>query len=89
MSKRGHCPQRTCLGCGAREKQSQLIRLRVGAEGVLEIDRVAGRGGYVHRDDSCWQAFLRRKSLSRAFHAEIGKDVREKIIRELKQRYGD
>jgi hypothetical protein len=48
-----------------------------------------GRGGYLHPVHSCWQAFLRRKSLHRAFHVEIGKDVREKIILELRERYGE
>src|SRR4029434_6520819 len=27
LSKRGHRPERTCLGCGAREEQNKLIRL--------------------------------------------------------------
>ncbi len=89
LSKRSHCPQRTCLGCGAKEEQSQLIRLTVGAEGELKINRSAGRGGYLHPVISCWEAFLRKKSLYRAFHIEIGKDTRKNIIRELKQRYGE
>jgi len=66
-----------------------LIRLMVGAEGELKIDRSAGRGGYLHPANSCWETFLRKKSLYRAFHTEIGKDARKKIIRELKQRYGE
>ena len=90
MSKRGHRPRRTCLGCGAKEEQHRLIRLMVGEQGELKISRLAdGRGGYLHRTGSCWQPFLRKKSLHRAFHVEIGKDAREKIIRELVERYGE
>jgi predicted RNA-binding protein YlxR (DUF448 family) len=67
-----------------------LIRLMVGEQGELKIDRLAdGRGGYLHPARSCWQPFLRRKSLHRAFHVEIGKEAREKINRELRERYGE
>jgi predicted RNA-binding protein YlxR (DUF448 family) len=90
LSKRDHRPQRTCLGCGAKEEQNKLIRLMVGEEGELKIDRLAnGLGGYLHFARPCWDTFLRRKSLYRAFHVEIGKDAREKIIRELRERYGE
>jgi predicted RNA-binding protein YlxR (DUF448 family) len=62
----------------------------VGEQGDLKIDRLAkGRGGYLHSAGSCWQGFLRKKSLYRAFHVEIGRDAREKIIRELRERYGE
>jgi uncharacterized protein len=88
VSKRGHRPQRTCLGCGATEEQNKLIRLVVGEERELKVDRWAGaRGGYLHPARRCWHAFLRRKSLHRAFHVEIGKDAKEKLIRELTERY--
>src|SRR4030095_6254436 len=54
LSKRGHRPQRTCLGCGARQEQSQLIRLMVGEQGELKISRLAnGRGGYLQPTGSC------------------------------------
>jgi predicted RNA-binding protein YlxR (DUF448 family) len=76
------------LGCGAREEQNKLIRLVVGEGRELKLDRWANaRGGYLHPARRCWQAFLRRKSLHRAFHVEIGKDAKEKLIRELTERY--
>jgi uncharacterized protein len=88
VSKRGHRPQRTCLGCGSREEQKKLIRLIVGEGRELKVDRLANaRGGYLHPSRRCWQAFLRRKSLHRAFRIEIGKDAKEKLIRELTERY--
>jgi predicted RNA-binding protein YlxR (DUF448 family) len=78
------------LGCGAREEQEKLIRLVVGERGDLKIDRWAeARGGYLHVARACWQAFLRRKSLHRAFHAEVGKDAKEKLVRELMERHGE
>jgi hypothetical protein len=32
---------------------------------------------------------LRRKSLYRAFRAEVGKDPKEKLVRELMERHGE
>ncbi|HEY6366424.1 MAG TPA: DUF448 domain-containing protein [Candidatus Binatia bacterium] len=88
MSKKGHRPQRTCLGCGAREEQNKLIRLVVGEGRQLKVDRLAdARGGYLHPARRCWQVFLRRKSLHRAFHVEISNDAKEKLIQELTERY--
>ncbi|OGQ48641.1 MAG: hypothetical protein A3I10_05445 [Deltaproteobacteria bacterium RIFCSPLOWO2_02_FULL_57_26] len=79
--KRGHSPQRTCLGCGARDDQSALLRLVLQGGGELSIDRRGkGRGGYLHKQEGCWQAFLRRKSLSRAFRAEIRRAARERLV---------
>jgi predicted RNA-binding protein YlxR (DUF448 family) len=76
------------LGCGAREEQIQLIRLVVGEGRELKVDRSTNaRGGYLHPARRCWQAFLRRKSLHRAFHVEISRDAKEKLIRELTERY--
>jgi predicted RNA-binding protein YlxR (DUF448 family) len=90
MSKRGYRAQRTCLGCGARGEQAKLIRLVIGEQGELKVDRLAEtRGGYLHVARACWQAFLRRKSLYRAFRAEVGKDPKEKLVRELMERHGE
>jgi hypothetical protein len=90
LSKRGHRPQRTCLGCGVREEQNKLIRLRVGEQGELKIGGLTnGRGGYLHSAPACWRAFLRKKSLHRAFRVEVGRDVREKLVRELGEQYGE
>lgn len=83
-------PRRTCLGCGARDDKIQMIRLRVGARGELVADNSgAGRGGYLHRARGCWEKFVRRKSVYRAFHVEIGKTVKENLVEALKERYGD
>jgi predicted RNA-binding protein YlxR (DUF448 family) len=75
------------LGCGARDEQKKLIRLVVEGKSDLKIDQSAkARGGYLHSMPACWRSFIRRKSLYRAFHVEIGKDAKEKLIRELTER---
>jgi uncharacterized protein len=93
----GYRPRRTCLGCGAREDKCRLIRLRAGAQGELIVDDSgAGRGGYLHAALECWEKFRRRKSVYRAFHVEIGKSAKEKLVEALeklvealKERHGE
>src|SRR2546428_4320661 len=83
LTQRGHLPQRTCMGCGARDNQSRLLRLIVAEGGTLKVDRKgSGRGGYLHGGRECWHAFVRRKSLHRTFRREISKDVKQDLIRE-------
>lgn len=85
--KRGHRPRRTCLGCGARDDQGVLLRLVLQGSGSLRVDRKGeGRGGYLHKQEKCWEGFLRRKSLSRAFRAEIGRAVRERLVLALREK---
>jgi predicted RNA-binding protein YlxR (DUF448 family) len=74
------------LGCGKRDNQGELIRLSLTHQGQLILDRVHGRGGYLHRSASCWQSFLTRKGQYRAFHAEVDRAAKEKLIELLKDR---
>ncbi|HEY7558839.1 MAG TPA: YlxR family protein [Candidatus Binatia bacterium] len=90
MARRQHAPRRTCLGCGARDDRGQLIRLRAGAQGELIADNSrAGRGGYLHCARECWEKFLRRKSVYRAFHRDIAKSEKVKLVQELMERHGE
>lgn len=67
-----------------------MIRLRARTQGELIADESgAGRGGYLHRTQGCWEKFMRRKSVYRAFHMEIGKCVKEKLVQVLKERHGE
>jgi predicted RNA-binding protein YlxR (DUF448 family) len=88
--KSAHSAFRTCLGCGLRAEQNRLIRLRVCDDGRLRADENrTGRGGYLHQAQECWGKFVRRKSVYRAFHTEIARDIKEALVQELKNRYGD
>ncbi|MGE5218443.1 MAG: YlxR family protein [Chloroflexota bacterium] len=86
MSRIGLQPQRTCLGCGARDDQRGLLRLALTDDGRLCVDRHRGRGGYLHRNEDCWRKFLARKGLYRAFHVEVSRAAKEQLVRELKGR---
>jgi predicted RNA-binding protein YlxR (DUF448 family) len=78
--RRVYRPQRTCLGCGARDEQSALLRI-VERDGELRVDRLAeGRGGYLHRREECWGAFVRKKSLQRALRIEVSREAKERLL---------
>jgi predicted RNA-binding protein YlxR (DUF448 family) len=67
-----------------------MIRLCAGAQGELIVsEKGAGRGGYLHRDQDCWEKFARRKSVYRAFHMEIGKSVKRRLVEALRERHGE
>jgi predicted RNA-binding protein YlxR (DUF448 family) len=87
--KSAHAGLRTCLGCGLRDEQNHLIRLRVRDGGLSADENRTGRGGYLHRRRECWEKFVKRKSVYRAFHTEVARDAKETLVQELKDRYGD
>lgn len=66
-----------------------MLRLVIRGEGELRSDRHGeGRGGYLHEKESCWEGFLRKKSLSRAFRTEVGRGAREKLVSALRKKVG-
>lgn len=71
MSRRGHIPERRCLGCGARRPKPELARFvarREPAGRRLVPDgagREAGRGLYVCRDAACFERARRRRGFER------------------------
>ena len=83
MANKAHRPQRTCLGCGARDDQDKLIRLAVTGQDQLQVEPRRGRGGYLHRDRQCQKAFVSRKGQYRAFHVEVSRTARVKLIEDL------
>ena len=76
---------RSCVGCGGREDQPALVRMTF-RDGVLLRDgskRAAGRGGYLHRRDSCWAAFVGRRGPVRSLREAVPRATREAFVREL------
>jgi len=72
------------MGCGTRDDQDQLIRLALTDEGRLIVDnKKKGRGGYLHRSPECWRAFVGRKGQYRAFHMEMTRATKERLVHEL------
>lgn len=72
--RRKHVPLRSCVACHERRAKRDLIRIVRTPEGAIEVDswgKRAGRGAYVCRDPSCWQAALEPRRLSRALKCSV------------------
>jgi predicted RNA-binding protein YlxR (DUF448 family) len=74
-------PIRTCVGCGARSPQGHLMRF-VAAGDALVVDprrRLPGRGAWLHRQPSCWNAFVQRRGTVRSLRAAPSRPAREAL----------
>ena len=83
--RRKHVPQRTCIACRQAKSKRELIRLVRTPEGTLVVDetgRQNGRGAYLCRERTCWEAVLRGNQVARALKIEIG-DTERALLREF------
>ncbi|OKL55147.1 hypothetical protein BSZ39_00125 [Bowdeniella nasicola] len=73
MSDVVHVPERTCVGCRTRAPRDQLIRfvLREGRACYDPQAAASGRGAWLHPDETCRQAALRNRGMSRAFRTQV------------------
>jgi predicted RNA-binding protein YlxR (DUF448 family) len=78
--RRKHVPQRTCIACREVKAKRDLVRLVRTPEGALVVDETGkrnGRGAYLCRQRTCWEAALRGGQISRALKMEIGEQEKE------------
>jgi uncharacterized protein len=83
-----HVPQRTCIGCGARAAQRDLLRVSTASDGVLQLvrqPRHAGRTAYLHPQAACWEQFAARKGPIRSLRRPVDKPTRLAFVAELKR----
>ncbi len=65
---------RTCIGCRQRDDKSGLERFVRGSTGELVWDAAAdmpGRGAYLHHNQACWQAAVKRRAFGRALRGSV------------------
>lgn len=63
-------PERTCIGCRRKGRQSEFLRIRRASDGRLEVDqtgRQSGRGAYVCRSLACVDSAMKQKTLRHVF----------------------
>jgi predicted RNA-binding protein YlxR (DUF448 family) len=71
--KRGHVPERTCVGCGRKTAKASLVRFAAAPDGTVRLDRLGvlpGRGAYVC-GPACMAQALRRDRLGRALRQRL------------------
>ncbi len=74
-------PVRTCVGCGRRSPQAELVRF-VATEGTLVLDprhRLPGRGAWLHRLPACWGDFVQRRGAIRSLRAAPPRAARQAL----------
>lgn len=66
-------PVRTCVGCGRKAAQRELVRF-VAPEGVLELDtkpRRPGRGAYTCPREVCFARAAQRRAFARTLRRNV------------------
>jgi predicted RNA-binding protein YlxR (DUF448 family) len=95
-------PTRTCVGCGSRDAQASMIRLRIdqpGREGVaaagqapgeprvvVAAARGTGRSAYVHDRRECVEGLARSRGLAKSLRQVISKSMRLDLVESLVER---
>ena len=80
-------PFRLCIGCGSRDRQSNLIRFTVGPDGLLTVGAGNGRGGYLHRRRQCVQAFATaRTGMVRSLGRVLSREARKQYATLIEQK---
>jgi predicted RNA-binding protein YlxR (DUF448 family) len=78
-----HRPQRTCIACRRLADKRDLVRLVRIAGSSVEVDvggRKSGRGAYLCRSRTCWQAGLKGDRLARVLRTTITEDNRRQLV---------
>jgi len=79
---------RTCVGCGNRAAQADLMRFGVGRDDVVAPDRdgrLPGRGAYLHRNEACWDRFVARKGTVRSLKRPLSRAQRQDLVARLQK----
>ena len=80
-----HVAMRTCVGCGERAPQAELLRFTAAPAGLRPdvIRRAPGRGAYLHPAPGCWVAFARRRGPVRSLRLTPDHRERERLLAQL------
>jgi|YelNatPaOPRAMG01_1025707.scaffolds.fasta_scaffold01331_15 predicted RNA-binding protein YlxR (DUF448 family) len=81
MSKKGHIPIRTCIGCGEKKPKREMIRI-VRQEENIFIDptgKASGRGAYICVNLDCLDKALKKKALPYALKCSISSEEIENL----------
>jgi len=67
-------PIRSCVGCGRKAGQSELIRFVAANGRLVEGSRRAGRGAYTCRRLSCFERAAARRAFNRTLRRSVEVD---------------
>jgi predicted RNA-binding protein YlxR (DUF448 family) len=84
-------PQRSCISCHKTDDKRGLVRLVCAADGIAEVDttgRKPGRGAYLCREPSCWQAGLKGGCLEHALRRSLNRQSVDSLMEYVKNLAG-
>ena len=67
-------PERTCVGCGRKAPQSELLRFTVQAGALAPGRSSPGRGAYTCRRLACFERAVARRSFARVLKRTVSID---------------
>ena len=81
-------PQRTCIGCGAKKPQNELMRLAAQSGGAPiydETGRAPGRGAYLCAQIECVEKAWKRRAPERMLKLQENAptQLRDELLRRL------
>ncbi len=83
-------PTRTCAGCGRRDAQAQMIRLRLVGGVIGPSGRSGtGRSAYVHDRGDCVRGLVKSRLLGKSLRANVAKEARLALVERLEGSWSD
>ncbi len=67
-------PERTCVGCGRKAPQAELLRFAVQDGALVPGRSLPGRGAYTCRRLACFERALARRAFSRVLRSTVKVD---------------
>lgn len=81
-------PMRLCTGCNEMKPKKELIRVVKSEEETVSIDvtgKKNGRGAYICNSLECLEKACSNRGLERSLKMGIPKDIKENLLKELKE----
>ncbi|MBQ7070500.1 MAG: YlxR family protein [Ruminococcus sp.] len=79
-------PLRMCLGCSEMKPKKELVRVVKSKEGEISLDltgKKSGRGAYICRNVTCFQAARKARRFEKSFSCKIEDSVYESLEAQL------
>ncbi|MDR0978766.1 MAG: YlxR family protein [Lachnospiraceae bacterium] len=73
-----HIPQRTCMGCRAKNSKQELIRILKSKDGIITIDKTGkldGRGAYICDNMNCLEKVIKSRNLEKVLKVKISEEI--------------
>jgi len=71
---RADSPERTCVGCGRKAPQAELLRFTAGAGALIPGRLNPGRGAYTCRRLACFERAVDRRAFARVLRQTVAVD---------------